>query len=108
AADAALSIGLPDAAGIRLVHAGTAVDAVCYAYNASTQAAFDATFTCEGAPASNLPHNNTAAGASDVDASIARKPGGALGSCADTGDNGADFVEETPATPMSTASPPAQ
>jgi hypothetical protein len=41
-----------------------------------------------------------------TDASIERKPGGAGGNCTDTGDNASDFTAQTPATPMSTASPP--
>jgi hypothetical protein len=68
--------------------------------------AFDATFTCAGTPASNQPHNNTGSAASDTDASLARKPGGAAGNCTDTGDNAADFTAESPATPESSQSPP--
>jgi len=106
AADEALSIGIVDAASLLLVHAGTTVSAVCYAYNATTLAAFDTTFTCAGTPASNLPHDNTSSAGSDTDASLARRPGGAAGNCTDTGDSAADFVASTPASPRSSASPP--
>jgi hypothetical protein len=106
AEDQALVSGIVDAASLRLVHAGTTVSAVCYAYSAATQAAFDATFTCAGTPVSNLPHDDVASAAGDVDTSIARRPGGAAGNCTDTGDNAADFVAESPATPESSASPP--
>jgi hypothetical protein len=106
APDAALTLGIPDAASLRLVHAGKTVSAACFAFNASTLAAFDGTFTCAGTPRSNLPHDNTASPASDADASIARKPGGPAGNCTDTGDDASDFVAESPATPESSTSPP--
>ena len=106
AADASLSSGIPDAASLVLTHAGATVDALCYAYDAATQAAFDPSFTCAGTPASNLPHDDKSSAASNVDASLVRKPGGAGGNCTDTGDSAADFVTETPAQPESTASPP--
>jgi hypothetical protein len=57
-------------------------------------------FTCEGTPVMNP------AGTSNVDESMERRPGGALGSCTDAGDNAADFRELIPAQPQSTASPP--
>jgi hypothetical protein len=41
----------------------------------------------------------------DADVSIQRLPGGALGSCIDTGDNAADFFTTTPAAPQSSTSP---
>jgi hypothetical protein len=106
AADQALGIGIGDAASLRLVHGGTTVSAVCYAFNGATQAAFDATFTCAGTPASNLPHDDIASAASDADVSLARRPGGAAGNCTDTGDSAADFVAQSPATPAATTSPP--
>jgi hypothetical protein len=106
AADGALTTGIPDAASLRLVHGGTTVDAVCYAFSAATQAAFDATFACAGTPASNRPHDNTASAASDVDASLVRRPGGAGGNCADTGNDAADFAATSPATPLAATSPP--
>jgi hypothetical protein len=106
AADAALSSGIPDAASVVLEHTGAPVDAVCYAYDDSTQAAFDVTFTCAGTPASNLPHDDKSSASSNVDAAIARKPGGAAGNCTDTRDSASDFVTLMPAQPETTASPP--
>jgi hypothetical protein len=104
--DARLSSGITDAASLRLVHAGVTVDALCFGYDHATMTAFDATFTCEGAIASNLPHDDTASATSDTDVSLARKPGGPGGGCADTGNSAADFVNAKPATPESTASAP--
>jgi hypothetical protein len=106
AADAALSSGIPDSAGVQLLQAGQVVDAVCYGYNPTTLAAFDATFACAGTPVSNLPHDNISSAASDVDASIVRRPGGPAGNCTDSGDNAADFTAASPATPTSSTSPP--
>ena len=109
AADEALTTGITDATALRLVQSGNTVDAVCYAYDATTQTPFltDTGYTCEGAPADNLPHNNNSNATTNVDVSIERKPGGALGHCTDTGDNAADFATKMPATPMSSTSPPA-
>jgi hypothetical protein len=106
AKDASLSSGITDAASIILRQGTTTIDALCYAYDATTQAAFDATFQCAGTPVSNLPHDNQSSTTSNVDVSIERKPGGAGGNCTDTGDNAADFATTTPATPMSSTSPP--
>jgi hypothetical protein len=91
------------------VHTSTTVDAVCYAFDAATEAVFtgDATYECGGTPADNLPHNNGTSGASTVDVSIERKPGGALGHCTDTGNDAVDFITQMPATPMNSTSPPA-
>jgi Lamin Tail Domain len=103
-----LSTGITDASSLRLVQGTTNVDAVCYGYDATTKGTFtgDATYTCAGTPADNLPHDNSASATSDADVSITRQPGGAGGNCTDTGDNAADFATTTPAAPMSTASPP--
>jgi hypothetical protein len=108
AGDEALSTGITDATSLRLLQATTTVDAVCYAFNAASQMPFvtDATYTCSGTPMSNLPHDNTTAGASNSDVSIERKPGGVGGNCTDTADNAADFAQQAPATPMSSQSPP--
>ncbi|MEP7121605.1 MAG: lamin tail domain-containing protein [Byssovorax sp.] len=99
---------ITDATSLRLMNTGTVIDAVCYGYSAATKATLmGAGYTCEGTPADNLPHKD-AAGAGDVDVSIQRLPGGALGNCIDTGDNAADFVTTKPALPqntMSTATP---
>ena len=81
------------------------IDAVCYGYSAATKATLiGAGYSCEGTPADNLPHKD-AAGAGDVDVSIQRRPGGALGNCIDTGDSAADFITTMPAQPQSTLSP---
>jgi hypothetical protein len=106
AADDLLLTGVTDASAVRLVHQGVTVDTVCFYFDAATMAAFDATYGCPGTPVSNLPHNNTASLASNVDASIERKPGGPGGNCTDTQDNAADFTGQKPATPDDTASPP--
>jgi hypothetical protein len=106
AADESLTSGVTDATSVRLVHAGATVDAVCYYFDATSMAAFDATYTCEGTAVSNLPHDNSNTTASNVDVSIERKPGGAGGNCTDSGDNASDFMMQMPATPMSSQSAP--
>lgn len=108
AADEELSTGITDATSLRLLHSGNKVDAVCYAYSATTQMPFttDATYDCEGTPADNLPHNNGNTAASNADVSIERKPGGVAGNCTDSGNNAADFTSQAPATPMNSMSPP--
>lgn len=94
ASDEALLATMTDATSLRLVQSGTTIDAVCFAFDAATTAAFSAaSYTCEGTPASNLPHDNTSSVKSNVDASIERKP------CEDTNDNASDFAPTTPATP---------
>jgi hypothetical protein len=100
--DDTLSTGITDAASLRLVHVSTTVDAVCYSFSPSTLSALQgATFTCEGTPVSNLPHNDKTTGNGDV--SIERAPGGTKGNCTDTDDNSADFVSQSPATPENSA-----
>jgi hypothetical protein len=107
AADDLLISGITDATSLRLMQGTTVVDAVCYAYSATTTAAFGAaTYTCEGTPVSNLPHNDGSGAASNVDASVERLPGGLAGGCADTGDNAVDFAPRAPAGPESSQSPP--
>jgi Lamin Tail Domain len=103
AADAPLSSGITDATSVRLMHSGTTVDAVCYAYSASTKAAFDSTYTCAGTPATN-PHNDTAS--TDTDSSLERAPGGTAGNCTDTGVSATDFATKTPSDPHSSTSAP--
>jgi hypothetical protein len=105
-ADDKLLTGITDATSLRLVQGATTIDAICYAYSAATTMAFDATYTCEGTPVSNLPHNDGSAGMSNSDASLERLPGGSGGSCADTGDSTADFAPRVPADPQSTQSAP--
>ncbi|MFT3774686.1 MAG: hypothetical protein QM820_55755 [Minicystis sp.] len=111
AADAALgSAGLPDAGSLVLLQGTEVVDALCYAYDATTKASLtgcSAPYVCEGEPASNLPHDNTQSAASNVDASLERKPGAGLGNWRDTNLSSADFRNLTPAKPESAASPPA-
>jgi hypothetical protein len=92
--------GVTDASSVRLLHGTTVIDSVCY-YSGSNP--FDASYTCEGTPVVN-PHDNSAS--TDVDASIVRKPGGAVGNCTDTNVNAADFATQTPATPENVASAP--
>lgn len=106
AADDALSTGITDASAVRLLHAGVAVDVVCFAFDATTSATLtgDATYGCEGTPAPNAHDNSTA---TNTDASIERKPGGGSGNSVDTNDNAADFAALAPARPQSSASAPA-
>lgn len=102
--DAGLGTGITDAGSIRLRKSGELVDALCYHYNASTQAALvSGGHVCEGPSVSNAPHNNGTSGSSNSNVSLERLPGGA-GSCQDTGDNAADFISRTPAAPQSLAS----
>jgi hypothetical protein len=107
AKDAQLSSGITDAASIIVRQGTTVLDAICFYQDATTQAAYDATFTCEGTPVSNLPHDGKSTASSNVDASLERLPGGAGGNCTDTGDSASDFVTRMPASPRSSASPPA-
>jgi hypothetical protein len=103
--DAQLASGLTDAGGLTLLQGATAVDTVCYAYDITTVSALMfGGYSCAGAPAIN-PHDDTTA--TDVDTSIVRRPGGALGNCMDTGDNMTDFAVQTPGTPADLASPAA-
>ena len=106
APDDDLLSGITDATSLRLMANATIVDAVCYAYSSATMTAFDATYTCEGAPASNLPHNDGSSAGSNSDASLERKLGGSSGSCVDTGDNASDFAPRAPSGPESSQSPP--
>jgi hypothetical protein len=101
ARDAALSSGIADASSVRLVYMTTALDALCFYYNASTQADFQngVGFTCEGAPIANPTGQN------NVDMGMERLPGGALGNGTDTDNNPTDFASIGPSAPQSTASP---
>ena len=107
-ADEALSTGITDATSLRLVQGTANVDAVCYAFSAATMMPFttDPTYTCEGTPVSNAPHDNTSSATSNVDVSIERKPGGTGGNCTDTNNNASDFMTQMPATPQNSSSPP--
>ncbi len=64
-------------------------------------------YVCEGAPISNLPHNNGSPAGSNVDQSLERKPGGAFGNRKQTFDNPTDWQATAPADPHDLASTPA-
>jgi hypothetical protein len=99
--------GVADAGSLALYHGATLSDALCYAYDASTQnnlTGCAVPYVCAGAPASNAPHDNTQSVTSTVDVSLQRKPGGALGNQVDTGNNSADFAPSKPARPQNLAS----
>ena len=104
-ADAALSSGITDAGSIVLYQGTMAMDAVCFAFDATSTAAIDSTYVCEGTPAMS-PHDNSTSAMSNSDRSLERRPGGALGHCMDTGVSASDFVTITPATPLDLASLP--
>ena len=110
AADAPLAAaGLPDAGSLVIRQGTVALDALCYAYDAATAeslASCATAYVCEGAPADNLPHDNTVSPSSSVDASLVRKPGGALGSQRDTGVSSTDFQMVSPAEPQGSTSAP--
>lgn len=105
--DGTLSTGITDGASLRLMHSGSAVDAVCY-YHANdlamAQAFLDVAvpYTCEGLPTPN-PHDGTSSTAND--SSIERLPGGTLGNCTDSGSNFSDFQIQSPSTPLNTLAP---
>jgi hypothetical protein len=105
AADDSLSVGLTDAASLRLRLDGNTVDVVCYyeANNISSATGFANIFEyeCAGLPVGN-PHDGT----DMTDASIERKPGGTAGNCTDTKSNIDDFVAQAPSTPLNTQAPP--
>ena len=105
-ADAVLTPAMTDAGNVVLTHGSGIADSVCYYFDSTTMAALDGTFNCEGAPVSNLPHNNGSSAASNSDHSISRRPGGSAGNCTDTDDNASDFLSTAPSTPMNTASAP--
>jgi hypothetical protein len=105
--DGMLASGLTDAGSIVLVQGGKNIDVVCYAYDAFTSGLLGNVldpFTCAGMPANN-PHDDTSG--TNMDISLERRPGGALGNCTDTMNNAYDFLEQMPADPADLASPPA-
>jgi hypothetical protein len=106
-ADALLSSGITDASSLVLQHSGVVVDALCFYFDATTLAVYsnDPTYVCEGTPVTNLPHNNSSIGSSNTDASLERKPGGALGNTQDTGDSATDFSSNAASDPHNLASP---
>ena len=100
AADVTIQSALTtDSASVLLINVGATIDAVCFAFGDMKVMAVSA-FTCEGVPASNSPHDDTMAGMSDLDSSVARNQNG----CADSGDNAADLTYLHPAQPESTMS----
>jgi hypothetical protein len=107
AGDGTYTVGITDASSVMLFHAATVIDALCFYYDAATQGTLTGCSTpyiCEGAPISNLPHNNNSTTASNVDGSLERKPGGALGNTQDTDDNASDFVPNASPAPRNLAS----
>jgi hypothetical protein len=103
AADGTYATGIADSGSMTLMHGTTVVDALCFYL--STQSSFMcAGSTCEGMQVQN-PHDDTTA--TDVNASLERKPGGASGNTQNTGNNAADFFVNTAPDPHDLASPPA-
>jgi len=99
--DLTLSSAINDAGVVRLLTPDSVlVDAVGYYFNSGTLSSV-ATFNPEGAPISNLPHNDTSTGASNSDVSLTRKV-----DVQDTNDNGTDFNNATMSTPESSQGPP--
>ena len=108
AKDASLSSAIVDSASVMLRHAGAVVDAVCFYFDQATQQNLlgcAIPYVCEGAPLSNQPHDGSSTASSTVDVSFERKPGGAAGNGADSGDNVADFtLMVSPANPQNLSS----
>jgi hypothetical protein len=108
--DATLAKGLTDAGSFVLEYGNppAVVDAVClYTIPSTRLTLLDPIkqYVCEGEPASNSKHKDSTP-ASNVDASLERKPGGALGNGTDTGDSLADFLGAEPSNPQGLQSPP--
>jgi len=98
AGDGALGpTGTTDASSVVLKQSGATVDAVCFYTTASELDAFTmGTHVCEGTPILR--------GIANVDNSIERLPGGALGNCSDTGSSAIDWVVIAPSIPQNLAS----
>jgi hypothetical protein len=104
-ADGIYSTGIPDAASVLLLHGTTVVDALCFYYNVATKAELSCVtnpYICAGMPVMN-PHDEDAG--TDTNASLERKPGGALGNTMDTQDNANDFATRATADPHDLMSP---
>jgi hypothetical protein len=88
AGDGTYTLGLVDSGSVVLRRDGVVVDALCFYFDAATQAALTCAtpFVCEGTPVLN-PHNNTTSTTSNVDLSLERR--------GDTHDNAADFATAT-------------
>jgi hypothetical protein len=102
--DEALKSSITDATSLELLSTGAVVDAVCYAFSASTKATFmGAGYVCEGAPADNLPHKD-----SERRGRRRREHPAPAGERARQlhrhGDNAADFVTTMPAEPQNSMS----
>jgi hypothetical protein len=104
AKDASLSSAIVDSASVMLRHGAVVVDAVCFYFDQATQQNLQGCaipYVCEGTPISNQPHDGSSTASSTVDVSFERKPGGAAGNGADSGDNAADFtLMVSPANPQ--------
>jgi len=99
--DLTLSSGINDAGVVRVLTPDSVlVDGVGFYYNGTTMSAI-ATFTPEGTPISNLPHNDGTAGASNSDVSLTRKL-----DVQDTQDNATDFTNAATSSPESSSGPP--
>jgi hypothetical protein len=106
AADGTYMTGITDASSVVLQHANDVIDALCFYYDATTQTTLttcSAAYICKGTPIQN-PHDNTTA--TNQDASLERKPGGAQGNTQNTGNNAADFAVNSAPDPHDLASPP--
>jgi len=102
AEDDALTSSITDASSLRLTYLGATIDAVCYSFDALTASELeDPSFTCEGTPTTNGPHDDTSSAQSNIDASLERRNQG----CADSGVSATDFKAISPAHPENTASP---
>jgi hypothetical protein len=96
AGDATLVSGITDEASVVVKNGGVVVDAVCFNCGGSTFS----THVCEGSLATKVGCD------SNVDKSVERKPGGLMGNCIDTQNNGSDLAEVSPSNPQNLSSPP--
>ncbi len=104
--DITYTTGIPDAGTVVLLHGNVVLDQVCFEFDAgtlSTLTTCSASYYCPGTPLYN-PHNNMSA--TNADASLERKPGGAGGNMVNTGDNASDFAVNTTHAPRNLASAP--
>lgn len=100
--------GFVDSGQLTLVHAGAPIDTLCTWFNNATLQNLTnpaCSFSCEGTPVSNLPHNDSSSASSNVDVSLERKPGGAAGNGQDTGNSANDWMGNVPSNPQNLASP---
>jgi hypothetical protein len=98
AGDGALGpTGTTDASSVVLKQNGATVDAVCFYTTAAELSEFTGgTHICEGTPILR--------GVANIDTSIERLPGGALGNCSDTGNNANDWAVIAPSIPQNLTS----